>query len=120
MARGGGSCMKHSWDPWCLWLFNLAVAVLLTQNLAAAGPPYIVTNDDLAFPFVTGVSFFRVGADGLPVFQQQVQTGAYGIGGGYFGMSRLAVLNTRNQQCVYASEARDGNIIGISVSTLTA
>jgi 6-phosphogluconolactonase (cycloisomerase 2 family) len=100
-------------------LLVLAVALLSAQKLAAAGPPYVVTNDDLAFPFLTGVSFFTVGANGLPVFQQQVQTGTYGIGGGYFGMNRLAVLNAGKQQCVYASEARDGYIVGVDVSTLT-
>jgi hypothetical protein len=102
-----------------LFLFVLAVTPLSAQILTAAGAPYVVTNDDLAFPFLTGVSFFTVGANGLPVFKQQVQTGTYGIGGGYFGMNRLAVLNVGNQHCVYASEARDGYIVGIAVSSLT-
>jgi 6-phosphogluconolactonase (cycloisomerase 2 family) len=111
--------MKRFCGSYFLCLFVLATALLSTQKLAAAGPPFVVTNDDLAFPFLTGVSFFTVGANGLPVFQQQVQTGTYGIGGGYFGMNRLAVLNAGNQQCVYASEARDGNIVGVAVSNLT-
>jgi 6-phosphogluconolactonase (cycloisomerase 2 family) len=102
-----------------LCLFLLALALLSAQRLAAAaGPRYVVSNDDLPFPFLTGVSFFTVGANGLPVFQQQVQTGTYGIGGGYFGMNRLAMLNAGNQQCVYASEARDGNVVGVAVKTL--
>lgn len=99
--------------------FALVVAVLIASELASAGTPYLISNDDSAFPFFTGVSFYTVGTGGLPVFQQQVQTGAYGIGGGYFGMNRVVALNNGTQQCVYASEAGNGEIAGISVSTLT-
>src|SRR5262249_5264029 len=111
--------MKRFTESRFLCLFVLVVALLSTQNLAAAGPRYVHPNADIPFPFLTGVSFFTIGADGLPIFQQQVHTGAYGIGGGYFGMTRLAVLNAGSQHCVYASEARDGNIVGIAVSSLT-
>ncbi len=87
--------------------------------LAGAQTQYVVTNDDAAFPFPTGVSFFTVGSNGALVFQQQVQTGVFGIGGGYFGMNRLAELNTADQQCIYMSEAGNDEIVGISVSTRT-
>lgn len=97
----------------------LMAALFAVSGLAAAATQYVVSNDDSAFPFVTGVSFYVVGTNGLPVFQQQVQTGGFGIGGGYFGMNRIAVLNSGNQQCVYSSEAADGKIVGIAVSTLT-
>ena len=53
------------------------------------------------------------------MFKQQVQTGLFGIGGGYFGMNRIAVVNGPDQQCVYASEAANGDIVGIAVGTLT-
>jgi hypothetical protein len=99
--------------------FYLLVLLLGVNGIGFAGTQYVVTNDDLAFPFLTGVGFFAVGPNGVPVFQQQVQTGQYGGGGGYFGMNRIAVLNTRDQQCVFASEARLGDIVGIAISTLT-
>lgn len=111
--------MKQSSESWFLRSVAVVVAVLAVSGFALAGTQYVVTNDDAAFPFLTGVSFYAVGANGLPVFQQQVQTGGFGIGGGYFGLNRIAVLNNGDQQCVYTSEAANGDIAGISVSTFT-
>lgn len=111
--------MKQSSESWFLRSVAVMVAVLAVTGFALAGTQYVVTNDDAAFPFLTGVSFYAVGANGLPVFQQQVQTGGFGIGGGYFGLNRIAVLNNGDQQCVYTSEAANGDIAGISVSTFT-
>lgn len=99
--------------------FAPVVALLIASELAAAGTQYVMTNDDSIFPFPTGVSFYTVGSNGVLTFQQQVQTGAFGIGGGYFGMNRLAVLNGTTQQCVYASEAGSNTIVGINIGTLT-
>lgn len=96
-----------------------AAGFLLLSAWAAAGTQYVVTNDDAAFPFPTGVSFYTVGANGLLVFQQQVQTGQFGIGGGYFGMNRVVALNTAQQQCLYASEGANHDVVGINVNTLT-
>jgi 6-phosphogluconolactonase (cycloisomerase 2 family) len=96
----------------------LVLAVLAASGLAQSGTQYVLTNDDLAFPFLTGVSFFSVGTNGLPSYLQQVQTGTFGVGGGYFGMSRLAVLNSNSQQCVFATEARNGYVVGVAISTL--
>jgi sugar lactone lactonase YvrE len=99
----------------------LVVGVLTVSGLATAGTgtQYVVTNDDSGFPFLTGVSVYTVGANGIPVFQQQVQTGEFGIGGGYFGMNRIALLNSADQQCVYASEAGNARVVGIAIATLT-
>lgn len=80
---------------------------------------YIFANDDIAFPFVTGIGVFTVGSNGLPAFLQQIPTGQYGAGGGYFGMDRLAMLNSGGQQCAFATEARSGEILGINIGTLT-
>ncbi len=104
------------------WLSRAAVILVGVSllNLAAAGqgaPHYLVTNDDLA-PFFSSVSFYSIGTDGLINLQQTVSTGGYGIGGGYFGLNRLAVLNSGDNQCVYASDATTGDIVGIAVSTL--
>ncbi len=111
--------MKKFLESRFLRLIALAAGVFATSGLAPAQTHYVLTNDDLAFPFQTGVGFFTVGTNGLPVFLQQVHTGTFGIGGGYFGMNRLAVLNSASQKCVYASEALNGFIVGVDISTLT-
>ena len=111
--------MKRFATSWLLRSIALMAGVLAVSGLATAGTQYVVTSDDSAFPFPAGVSFYTVGTNGALVFQQQVQTGGFGIGGGYFGMNRVAVLNSSDQQCVYSSEAANGDIVGVSVNTLT-
>jgi hypothetical protein len=111
--------MKKFLESRLLRLIVLIIGTFAMQGLSLAQTQYVLTNDDLAFPFLTGVSFFTIGANGLPVFQQQVQTGTFGIGGGYFGMNRLAVLDSKAQKCVYASEALNAFIVGVAVDTLT-
>jgi hypothetical protein len=102
------------------WLRSVLLAGVLTASgIAATAPQYVVSNDDAAFPFPTGIGFYTVGANGLLIFQQQVQTGGFGIAGGYFGMNRITVLNSSDQQCVYVSEAASGDIVGVSINTLT-
>jgi 6-phosphogluconolactonase (cycloisomerase 2 family) len=111
--------MKRFATSWLLRSVALLAGVLALSGLAMAGTQYVVTSDDSAFPFPAGVSFYTVGTNGGLVFQQQVQTGGFGIGGGYFGMNRVAVLNSSDQQCVYSSEAANGDIVGIAINTLT-
>ena len=98
------------------------VLIALLHNIAGsafAQTRYVVTNDDAAFPFPNGVSFFAENAQGLLTYQQQVITGGYGINGGYFGESRLAVANDGQENCVFSSQASSGNIVGVIVSNLT-
>lgn len=91
---------------------------VLSSFAAASGTQYVLTNDDLVPFFVTGVSFYTLGTGGALTLDKQVETGGSGIGGGYFGANRLAVLNNGTTGCVYASEALTGDIVGIVVSTL--
>ena len=93
------------------WLLTLSASAL-------AATSYIVANDDTGFPFITGVSFYTIDPGGILTLKRQVQTGGYGIGGGYFGANRIAVLNSGQQECVFASEATTGDIVGILVHTL--
>lgn len=96
------------------------VWICLVSALAAAatGEHYLITNDD-AGPFLpTGATFYTVGTGGVLGLKEQVITGGEGIGGGYFGAKRVVALNSGSQQCVYASEALTGDIVGIVVSTL--
>src|ERR1700728_1872772 len=111
--------MKKFLESRYLRLIILVSGIFATSHLALAQTQYVLSNDDLAFPFLTGVGFFTIGANGLPVFQEQVHTGTFGIGGGYFGMNRLAVLDSGTQQGVFASEALSAFIVGVDVSTLT-
>jgi hypothetical protein len=76
----------------------------------------LVTNDDA--PFINSVTFYTVGAGGLLTLPQQVLTGGSGIGSGYFATNRVSVLNSGGVECVYASDAGTGDIVGINVSTL--
>ncbi len=111
--------MRRFWKPWRLREAALMASVLTASSLAPGATQYVVTNDDLAYPFPTSVSFYAAAPDGSLTLQQQIPTGGYGIGGGFFGADRIRVLDSGNQQCVYASEAGTGDIVGIGVSTLT-
>jgi hypothetical protein len=93
--------------------------VLIVSGVATGATQYVITNDDLPFPFRGGISFYTVGPNGLLTTRQQVLTGGYGIAGGYFGANRVAMVNNASQQCVYASEALTGDIAGVAVGTLT-
>ena len=109
--------------------FVISVVALVCLSLlgafaqGASTPHYVMTNDDACgiacFQPSNGVTFYTVGANGFLKLKQQVPLSATGIGGGYFGMNRLTVVNSGGQQCVYASEAADGVIEGVNISTLT-
>lgn len=77
---------------------------------------YLITNDDVGLS--SSVTFFTVGTNGLLTLKQQVPTNGAGIAGGYFATNRVITLNGQSQQCVYASNALTGNIVGIDVNTL--
>jgi 6-phosphogluconolactonase (cycloisomerase 2 family) len=96
------------------------VCICLANTFAAAAgtPHYVVTNDDVPPFFLSGVSFYNVGAGGVLTLKEEVQTGASGIGGGYFTANRVVVLDSGSAQCVYASNANAGEIVGINVNTL--
>lgn len=105
--------------PLILRICALLLGVLAGCGQLYAGTQYIVANDDAAAPFPSGVSFYRIQANGFPLLVQDVQTGGMGIGGGFFGMNRISVLNSGGQACVYASDAATSDIAGINVTTLT-
>ncbi len=97
----------------------MILACLLSAFAPAAdAQQYLIANNDTAPGFPSGISFYTVGAGGVLEFYQQVPTGAAGIGGGFFGANRLAMLNTSTAQCVYASAAYSNEIVGVDVNTL--
>src|ERR1700683_3781796 len=97
----------------------LGVCVMCGSAVAAGKPHYVITNDDV---FGEGrdstVTFYTVGANGLLAMKADVTTGFGGIGGGYFAANRVVVPNSGTSECVYASLASTGEIVGISVKTL--
>jgi len=105
--------------PGVLRTLFLAALLPIIASSGLAQTRYIITNDDVGFPLPNGVSFFTENTQGLLTFQHQLNTGGYGIGGGYFGEHRLAVANDGQENCVYASQAASGNIVGVIVSSLT-
>jgi hypothetical protein len=109
-----------SMKPWLSRGAALLLWICAASGFAAgaSGPQYVVTNDDVAPFFPSGVSFYTVGAGGLLTLKEQVETGGSGIGGGYFAANRVTVLDNGSTQCVFASDASTGDIVGISVSTL--
>ncbi len=109
--------MKKSLQSF-LCVASVMVGLVAVSGRAWAAPPYIIANDDASFPS-TGVSFFAVDPHGGLTRKGQVATVGTGIGGGFFGMNRISVLNGANQACVYASEAGSGDVVGIDINTLT-
>jgi 6-phosphogluconolactonase (cycloisomerase 2 family) len=109
------------WAKFCVGrsagiLFLLCVASGLAA--AASQPHYIVTNDDAIFG--NSASFYTIGTGGLITLDEPVFTGGSGIGSGYFGENRIAMLDSGGQECVYVSDASTADIDGIDVTTLQA
>jgi 6-phosphogluconolactonase (cycloisomerase 2 family) len=86
--------------------------------LGASKPHYLVTNDDVAPELISSVTFYTVEANGPFTLKGKVLIGEGGIGGGYFAANRVNVLDSGNAECVYASVAADGDIVGIGIKTL--
>jgi 6-phosphogluconolactonase (cycloisomerase 2 family) len=111
--------MSLSLKSWLSRVTAALVGVCVVSGFAsAAGPHYVVTNDDVPPALATSVTFYTVGANGLLNMKAKVLIGRGGIAGGYFAANRVNVINSGNAQCVYASAAQGGEINGISVKTL--
>src|SRR5277367_4828571 len=85
-----------------------AAAILL---LAASGfaseksNHYVFTNNDPSGKLSNSSNFYAVGTKGLLTQKATVTTGYGGVGGGYFGLDKLAALNNGKQQCVFVSDS---------------
>jgi 6-phosphogluconolactonase (cycloisomerase 2 family) len=85
--------------------------------LAANATHYIVTDDDSTGNFIqNSVTFYSVSPSGELTFAKQVSIGVTGIGGGYFPSKRVVVLDSGSNQCVFATNAASGQIVGIDGS----
>jgi 6-phosphogluconolactonase (cycloisomerase 2 family) len=102
----------------CLQRMIMALAGLCVVSGLALGSDtdhYVVTNDDAPPPLLNGISVYSITPDGQLTFRKVIQPGGLGIGGGFFGENRVRVLSAGNMQCVYFSEAGNGEIVGIVV-----
>lgn len=100
-----------------LSVYLLATAVA-ADKASPAPATYLLTNDDGVLH--SYVSFFTPGGSqgtSTLTFSFDVGSGGLGIGGGYFGLPRLAMLPTASPECVYASNAGSGDIAGINIQT---
>jgi 6-phosphogluconolactonase (cycloisomerase 2 family) len=105
--------MERLWESRWVLAVALLAGVLATSASVSAETQYVVSNDD------PGVGFYAVAPDGTLTLQQQVQIGGFGNVAGYFGTNRIGVLDNGTEQCVYASVASTGEIVGIVIGTLT-
>jgi len=105
----------NSWFPRCS---ALLVWVCLASCFArgATQPHYLITNDDGVFG--NSVTFYTIGSNGVLTLTGQVQTAGFGIGGGFFSANRVTFLNISGNECVYASDAATGDIVGVDVTTM--
>jgi len=100
---------------------TLVLPVFCTVASSAGGslPSFIVTNDDIAAPWASKVTFYPVNADGTLGAGAPVVTGGSGAGGGNFASNRVIVVPNSSGACVYASDAGTGDIAGIDAATQT-
>jgi 6-phosphogluconolactonase (cycloisomerase 2 family) len=113
--------MRISLRSWLSHLTPVLVVGLCFASGFAVGadqPHYVVTNDDVPPSLGTSVTFYTIATNGQLALKTKVLTGQGGIGGGYFAANRVNVLDSGNAECVYASNAQTGEILGISVKTV--
>jgi len=116
------------------FLAILVVATLATPVLvraadkAKSSPPsspsgspiYVFTNDDGTTHSYSSV-YEAGGTQGAPTltYQQSINTTGLGIGGGFFGTPRLAMLPSSSAQCLYVSDAGTGDIAAVNIAAQT-
>jgi sugar lactone lactonase YvrE len=104
---------------WLAPILILLLVVGLTVPIAAevGGNHILITNDDVISPFPGLVSLYTIGADGSLTLMHRLATGGFGIGGGFFGLNRIAVMDDAAGECFYISEANTGDIVSIEANT---
>jgi len=98
----------------------VALCVVSGVAFGADTPHYLVTNDDVPPALTSSVTFYTVGTGGQLSAKVKVPIGQGGIAAGYFAANRVEVLDSGNAECIYASLALNGEIVGIPVKTLEA
>jgi hypothetical protein len=105
---------------WTLRLGYVSMFCLVASLAGAQANHYLITNDDVSGEnLINSATFFTIGAGGKLTDLTAVQTSGSGIGGGFFGASRVRMLHTATQDCAYISNALTGNVAGIDITTQT-
>ena len=86
-------------------------------NAPPSGAVYVVVNQDIGFPILNSAVFFQV-QDTQLTFATALDTGGYGIQGGFFGTQRINSVPSVSAPCVYVSNAGSNNIGSISLNNL--
>ena len=112
--------MRISLESWLSRVTAVLVGLFLASGFAlgAGAPHYVIANDDVPPALATSLTFFTVGTNGQLSMKAKVLIGRGGIGGGYFAANRVSVLNSGNNECVYATVAQSGEVEGIAIKTL--
>ena len=103
-----------------LALIALTAPILCAAADHPAKPPdtpiYVLTNDDGILHNYAGF-YLAGGTQGDPTLtlQKAVGTISRGIGGGFFGSPRLALLPDASAQCLYVSNSYLGDITAINI-----
>jgi hypothetical protein len=95
----------------------MMLAASKSKTKTPDSPIYVLTNDDGVLH--SYLSYFQAGGtQGSPTltYLKSVNTQGVGIGGGFFGTPRLAMLPDSSAQCVYASDAGTGDIASFNIS----
>ena len=107
------------------FMFKLPLALLLlcamslfARDKSQQQTTYLITNDDSIF--TNSVSFYTAGGTtNSPTLTLGTSTtlGGVGIGGGWFGLSRINMLADPSAQCLYASNAGTSDIASVVIAT---
>ena len=107
--------------PLKLLLMALVSAAGMSSVLAAQAPAsYVLSNADGTIH--SYISFFTPsGTSSAPslTFSTSVNTQGIGIGGGFFGLPRIAMLPNQSTNCLYASNAQTADIAGMNIQSKT-
>lgn len=83
-------------------------------NTTPATPIYVAINQDVALPTQNIIGFYLAQGNQL-TYQANVNTGGYGIQGGFFGTSRVSSVPSITAPCIYVSDSGSNDIASMSL-----
>lgn len=83
---------------------------------APAAPIYLIANQDIGFPSPNAIALY-LAQDTQLTFQASINSGGYGIQGGYFGTSRVNSIPSTSAPCVYVSDSGSNDIASYSLQS---
>jgi 6-phosphogluconolactonase (cycloisomerase 2 family) len=111
--------MRTSFGCWLSLSATVILGVCVATAVAATPgkAQFLVTNDDVPppTPAVKVSTIYTVEADGTLTLKTQVSSDGFGTGGGYFPANRVVLFDNGSDQCIYASEALTGDVVGIAI-----